>query len=148
MPRFNLVLDKEIELKRKIRTEEMFIFPISLKNIGQNTATNIKLEPVLEDGIFTHYSRTDNLHGETHGISDYLDKQYAMVGETINFTLVCNKHDKAFNVYFRIKFNDIDGRTYEQDFHFGYFYPISNKFSMSNTSENPVYIEYNNGMPN
>jgi len=148
MPRFNLVLDKEIEVRQKKQAEEILVFPITLKNIGQNTAINMRLEPIFEDGTSTHYARTDNLHGEIHGISDYINKQYAMVGETINFTLVCNKHDKALNVYFKIKFNDIDGRTYKQDFHFEYCYPISNKFSMSNSSENPVCIENNNGFIN
>lgn len=148
MPRFNLVLDKEIELKQKMQTEEILIFPISLKNIGQNTATNIKLEPVSTDGMYTYYSTTDNLYGETHGISDYLDKQYAMVGETVHFTLVCNKHNKALNVSFRIKFDDIDGRIYEQDFRFGYCYPISNKFSMNNSSDDPVHIEHSSEMLN
>lgn len=119
MPHFHLLLDKEIEIKtRGDSNEEILVLSISLINVGKENATNIRLVPMLEDEIETYYFKTGNLDGEVHRIRDYIDKQYAIIGEAINFTTSCKKHDKPLNVFFEIRFNDIAGRTYEQDFHF------------------------------
>lgn len=142
MPHFHLLLDKEIGVEKN-SDEEIFVLPISLINVGRENATNIRLVPMLEDETSTHYFKTGNLHGELHGIRDYIDKQYAIIGEAINFTTSCKKHDKSLNVFFKIRFDDIAGRTYEQDFRFLYCFQISNKITMNHTSNLPICIDDN-----
>lgn len=144
MPHFHLLLDKEIEIKtRGNSNEEILVLPISLINVGKENATNIRLVPMLEDETATHYFKTDNQHGELHRIRDYIDKQYAIIGEAINFTTSCKKHDKSLNVFFKIRFDDIAGRTYEQDFRFLYCFHNSNKITMNHTSNLPKCIDDN-----
>lgn len=141
MPHFHLLLNKEIEVVPRGKDEEILVLPISLINVGRENATNIQIAPISDDGISSHYFKTDKLDGEHHDIRNYIDKQYAMIGETINFTVGCNKHDQALNVFFKIRFDDIVGRTYEQNFRFLYGYNVSNEFTMNHTSYLPKCID-------
>lgn len=142
MPHFHLVLDKEISVKRNSK-EEILVIPISLINVGRENATNIRLVPILKDDTASHFIKTDSLNDEPHGIRDYLDKRYAVIGDVINFTASCKKHDQYLNVYFKIRFDDIAGRTYEQDFRFLYGFQTSNKISMNHDSNLPKCIDEN-----
>jgi len=145
MPHFHLVMDKEISVSKN-SFEEFFIIPISLINIGKENGTNIRLEPISEDKKNTYYFETNNQEGEVHYIRNYIDKKYALIGEVINFSISCKKHDQALNVYFKIRFDDIAGRIYEQEFRFLYDFNIMKQITMNHESKLPKCINENDPM--
>lgn len=140
IPSFHLSFNEKIFIKN-IANEENFILPISLINLGRESATNIGLEPMTQNRGLEDYFKTERLRENIHFIHEYLDKQYAFPGETVKFSACCKKHDKAHDVFFKIKFSDLVGRTYEQEFRFQYCYEITKKFSMNHISSLPVCIE-------
>ncbi|WP_404457186.1 hypothetical protein [Oceanobacillus kapialis] len=142
IPYFHLLLDKEIHIKN-ISDEENLILPISLVNVGRETATNVQLVQMSNIDELGGYFKTDGIQNDSHFIRHYIEKKYAFIGESISFTAGCKKHDRACNVSFKIKFNDLVGRTYEQSFRFLYCFPHSKEFTMNHTSNIPICIEDN-----
>lgn len=140
IPYFHLDFNKEMYIKQ-IGDEDHFVLPITLINLGVESATNIMIEPMIKDGNLDNYFKTGGLHENIHFIHEYLDKQYAFQGDSVNLSATCKKHRNAYDVFFKIRFNDLVGRTYEQEFRFLYCYPISKEISMNHTSSVPVCIE-------
>ncbi|MEK3889809.1 hypothetical protein [Bacillus sp. FSL K6-3431] len=140
IPYFHLSFNKEIYVKN-INNEACLILPISLINLGKESATNVQLVQMTKSESTNCYFKTDGLQQNIHFLYDYLDKQYAFIDDTINFSVRCNKHSKAYNVFFKIRYNDLAGRTYEQEFRFQYCFKIMNEFSMNHTSDLPICIE-------
>lgn len=142
IPYFTLLCEKKIYVK-EISNQEMLILPISLINLGRESATNIRLEPVVPGGGLEHYFETENSNQNVHFVHEYLDKQYAFPEDVVNFSSCCSKHNNAYNVLFKIRFNDLVGRTYEQKFRFQYCFSIMNEFSMNHWSSIPICINDN-----
>lgn len=140
IPYFHLLLDQDIYIKN-ISGEENLILPISLINVGRETATNIQLVQMTKSEGLDSYFKTNGREKGLHSISDYIDKQYAFIGELIHFTACCKKHDRAYSVFFKVRFNDLVGRTYEQDFRFLYCFHFSKEFTMNHTSNLPICID-------
>lgn len=140
IPHFHLSLDKDIYVKN-IDNKEVLILPISLINLGKESATNIQLVQMREGYGLNSYFKADGLQEEIHFLYGYLDKQYAFTGNYINFSVRCNKHDDVHNVNFKIKYNDLVGRTYEQEFRFQYWFSQMKEFSMNHVSNLPVCID-------
>lgn len=140
IPYFHLSLNKEIYVKN-INDEENLILPISLINLGRESATNVQLVQMTKSELLNSYFKTGGLQKDIHFLYDYLDKQYAFIEDYINFSVRCNKHSESYNVFFKIRYNDLVGRTYEQQFRFQYCFNIMNDFSMNHTSDLPICIE-------
>lgn len=140
IPYFHLSLNKEIYIK-ETNNEASLILPISLINLGKESATNVQLVQMTNSESANCYFKTDGLQQNSHFLYEYFDKQYAFIGDTINFSVRCIKHSKAYNVFFKIRYNDLAGRTYEQEFRFQYCFKIMNEFSMNHTSNLPICIE-------
>ncbi|EIW19110.1 hypothetical protein [Pelosinus fermentans] len=140
IPYFHLSFNKKIDTKN-IGNEEHFILPISLINLGRESATNIRLEPIIQDGGIENYFKTGDLQKNIHFVYEYLNMQYAFPGVSIDFSVCCKKHGTAYDVFFKIRFNDLIGRTYEQEFRFQYCFTVTNEFSMNHTSSLPICIE-------
>lgn len=140
IPYFTLSCEKKIYVK-EISDEEMLILPLSLINLGRESATNIRLEPVVPGGGLEHYFMTENSSKDIHFVYEYLDKQYALPEGAVNFSSCCARHNNAHNVSFKVRFNDLVGRTYEQDFRFQYSFGLMDKISMNHWSGVPVCID-------
>lgn len=145
MPYFDLRLKKKnfiitnIEGKLKIK---MFI---ELCNIGKDTAVNFMLYPYYE-GCMVYFKKTNGLENEL-SICDYIDKNSAKVGEFIIFsaTREIPFSDKIEDfVNFKVRYNDLIGNVYEQEFEFGYDNYNVKGFNMKKRSYQPNIIEYAN----
>lgn len=140
IPHFHLELEDEIYLKEQ-NNKKKIILPIKIINLGRESATNVRLIPLKETGDFNSYFKTnDDVNNHKHFVHDYLDKQYALPQEVISFSVRCEFHSNAYDVYFKIQFNDLIGRTYQQDFKFQYCKAISNNFSYNNYISVPICI--------
>lgn len=144
MPRFVLVLDKSIEVVIKSNIADRFVLPVSLKNIGQGTAFDVRLEVLLKDKGAFQYFKSNRKDIDYHSICEYMDQQYALREDVINFTVGCTKHYKECKFSFKIGFEDVDGRTYTQNFKVPYgFYNDSHIFLLHHISKSPVCIDNN-----
>lgn len=140
IPYFHLKLEDEICIK-EITGKNMLILPLALINLGRESATNIQLEPMIKGGGLENFFETDLASKNIHFVYDDFDKQYALAKDEVKFSSFCDFHDKAYNVYFKIKFNDLVGRTYEQKFRFQYCYKIMHEFSGNSTTFLPICVE-------
>ena len=143
MPYFDLRLKKNdfiittIEGKLKIK---MFI---ELCNIGKDTAVNFMLYPYYE-GCMVYFKKTNGLENEL-SISDYIDENSAKVGEFINFSAtreIPSSGKVEDFVNFKVRYNDLIGNIYEQEFEFGYDNYNVKGFNMRKRSYQPKIIEY------
>lgn len=140
IPYFQLDLEKEIYVK-KHSGSNLCILPITLINLGRESATNICLISMAKDGGPESYFKTEGLVKNIHFIHEYLNKQYAAAGEKVDFSACTNDYKSAHNVHFKIQFNDLIGRTYEQEFRFQYSLSIMRNFSMNHTTSVPICID-------
>ena len=140
IPYFHLEFEEKIYVNEDFN-EKRLILPITLINLGKESATNIRLIPMIEGGGLENYFKTDRLSQNIHFVYDYLDKQYALSKDKIKFSSCCNFHETAYDVYFKIRFDDLVGRTYEQKFRFQYCYTVMSNFSKNSTTFLPVCID-------
>lgn len=140
IPYFHLELEKEIYVKKQT-DRNLCILPITLINLGKESATNIRLIPILDNGGLEDYFKTSGESNYEHFIHDYLDKQYAFPQGRVNLSAHCNEHECAYDVYFKIQFNDLVGRTYVQKFRFQYCTTIMNNFSLNHSTSVPICIK-------
>lgn len=140
IPYFHLELKEDIYVKEEIN-KKYLILPITLINLGKESAINVQLIPMIQGGGWENYFETEFLSRNIHFVHDYLDKQYAVSKNKIKLSACCDFHENAHNVYFKIRYDDLVGRTYEQKFRFQYCYNISTKFSLNNTTFVPVCVD-------
>ncbi|MCL1989878.1 MAG: hypothetical protein FWG67_03210 [Defluviitaleaceae bacterium] len=141
MPRFNLMLNEQMSTKNIFRHTENIIIPLSLVNISKDTATAVGLECMIPNGGSENYFLTSGLEKNIHFIHDYLDKNYAFSKEILKMSATCEMHDEAYDVFFKLRFEDLVGRLYEQKFRFQYCYKISMELSLNTTSFPPICIK-------
>lgn len=140
MPYFHLSINEDIFLKGNI-SDELIIIPVSLENLGKESATNVSLisfKP--DDDSLDNYFRTSGLKDNIHYVHDYFHKHFARPGELVSFSACCEKHDKAYDVYFKLGFTDLVGNSYEQKFRIQYWFRNSAKISINNWSGLPKYM--------
>lgn len=142
IPWFHLILDdSKIE---KIFDNTKIKLGIGLINIGKESATNVMIEPM--DNGWENYFETVNEEKNSYFLYEYLSKYYAMPRESIYFSMikdipkdndgiVCNY------IKFKIRFKDLLGNLYEQNFEFGYDNAYVRGYSLKNFSTTPILIE-------
>jgi hypothetical protein len=140
IPYFHLEFEEKIYVNEDLDKKRL-ILPITLINLGKESATNIRLIPMFEDGGIENYFKTCGLSQNIHFVYSYLDKQYALSKDKIKFSSCCDFHGVAYDVYFKIRFDDLVGRTYEQKFRFQYCYTVMSDFSENSTTFLPVCID-------
>lgn len=140
MPRFNLMIDEKMSTKMILHTENIII-PLHLVNISKETATAVGLECMIPNGGLENYFSTRDLKENIHFIYDYLNKNYAFSEEILKMSTRCEMHDNVYEVFFKLRFEDLVGRLYEQKFRFQYCYKISTELSLNTTSFPPVCVE-------
>lgn len=116
---------------------------IELCNIGKDTAVNFKLYPYKE-GLMNYFKKTNGLENELF-ICDYIDKNSAKVDDFITFSAIREipaSGKVADFVNFKVRYNDLIGNIYEQEFEFGYDNYQVKGFSMIKNSYQPKIIKY------
>lgn len=116
---------------------------IELCNIGKDTAVNFMLYPYKDD-LSYYFKKNNGLENELF-ICDYLEENSAKVGDFIKFSAVREipaSGKVAEFVNFKVRYNDLIGNLYEQEFEFGYDNYVVKGFNMKKKSYQPKIIEY------
>ena len=148
IPFFSLILDDsniKIETTNDCKNIEL---TIELINIGKESATNISIYPMKkrepEEYSLENYFETVN-EKNNYFIRNYLNQRYAFPKESIKFTLTRKipksneNNDRISNIIkFKIRFQDLRGNLYEQEFQFSF--DEIYKFSLESYSSIPNLI--------
>lgn len=138
VPYFNIVLDDN----RIKREEEFLILEVGLINIGKESATNIQLDPVFPDKKLEGYFISCAHSEKKYHIYEYLSQYYAIAREEVTFRIRLDlPKGERINDFlkFRIKYYDLIGNTYKQEFRFG-FYMLNDSlgYNLDNSSYSPI----------
>ncbi len=136
VPYFNIVLrdEKIVESNGKVT------LGIGVINIGKESATNVQLEPMVPKVGLEGYFKSDK--GYDYGVSEYLSKYYARPGEEIIFYIgIFKKGNISDFLNFKIKYYDLIGNSYIQEFRFGFDNYFVKGFNLNNTSYIPELIK-------
>lgn len=147
VPFFNLALNDEDIKVIKNNKEHRLILNINIINIGKESAANIMLYPYNNNEDTNCYFRNNGRIDENYAVYDYLDNYYAFPKQCVKFS-ISTKLDRG-NISFKIRFTDLIGNVYEQEFYFIYgplTDPEANSnycFSRESYSNMPLLVESN-----
>ena len=142
IPFFHIVLDdSKIE---KIEGEKKIKLTIGIINIGKEAANNIEIYP-MGNGLENYFVTVNEQHNN-YFLCDYLSKYYAMSGDLVEFSLMkeipLENGGKINNfIRFKVRFKDLLGNLYEQEFEFGYDNYFAKGYNLKNSSSVPLLIE-------
>ncbi len=142
IPFFHIVLDdSKIE---KIEGEKKIKLTIGIINIGKEAANNIEIYP-MGNGLENYFVTVNEQHN-SYFLCDYLSKYYAMSGDLVEFSLMkeipLENGGKINNfIRFKVRFKDLLGNLYEQEFEFGYDNYLVKGYNLKNSSSVPLLIE-------
>ena len=144
IPYFHLILDDSKIEKKTYNGHEEIKLVIGLMNIGKESATNIMIHPMGEG--LKNYLETSNERENSYYIHDYLSQYFAFPKDSVTFSIVKEipkeNGGKVNNfIKFKIRFRDLLGNLYEQEFKFGYDNYIVNGFNLNSYSGVPCLIE-------
>lgn len=144
IPYFHLVLDDSKIKYINNDYSKKIILEIGLINIGKESATRVMLYPLKEDPkIFLKVLYEQE---SSYVIYDYFNQNFASPKECITFSIIkelpkeCDERIANF-IKFKIRFQDLLGNLYEQEFEFIYDNFILNGFNSNNSSGIPHLIE-------
>lgn len=137
IPYFHLILDDSKIEKITLNGSEQIKLVIGLINIGKESATNIMIFPMgegLENYLETLYEKENS-----YFIHDYLSQNFALSKGSVTFSIVKeipkdNDGKIANFIKFKIRFRDLIGNLYEQEFEFGYDNYAVNGFNLKSSS--------------
>ena len=136
VPYFNIVLRDE----RIIESNDKITLGIGVINIGKQSATNVQLVPKISERGLNEYFDSDK--GYKYGISEYLNRYYARPGEEIIFYIGNFKKESISDfLNFKIKYYDLIGNCYIQEFRFGFDNHLLKGFNSNNTSYIPELVK-------
>lgn len=166
IPFFNLALnDEDIKVIENDKKAKL-ILNINIINIGKESAANIMLCPCNDNEDKNYYFKNNGHIDENYSIHDYLDNYYAFPKQCVRFSISTklaekdsseidsseidsSKIDSRGNISFKIKFTDLIGNVYEQEFYFIYG-PLKDSkddssyhFSRESYSNMPLLVESN-----
>lgn len=142
IPFFHIVLDdSKIE---KIEGEKKIKLTIGIINIGKEAANNIEIYP-MGNGLENYFVTVNEQHN-SYFLCDYLSKYYAISGDLVEFSLMkeipLENEGKINNfIRFKVRFKDLLGNLYEQEFEFGYDNYLVKGYNLKNSSSVPLLIE-------
>lgn len=143
IPFFHIVLDdSKIE---KIEGEKKIKLTIGIINIGKESANNIVIYP-MENGLENYFVTVNGQKDNSYFLCDYLSKYYAIYGDLVEFSLMKEiplENGGKINdfIKFKVRFKDLLGNLYEQEFEFGYDNYLVRGYNLKNTSREPLLIE-------
>ena len=137
IPYFNIVL-KDNSIKKE---ENSLILEIGFVNIGKESATNIQLLPEFPGKELYFYS--EGYSKKRYYIFEYLSQYYAAAREEVTFKIKVDlKAGEKINDFlkFKIKYFDLIGNEYEQEFRFGFYMLDCIGYSLDNSSYKPILL--------
>lgn len=142
IPYFNIVLEDN-----KIKNEKnSLILEIGFINIGKESATNIQLSPKFPDEGLQGYIYSEGYPKKVYYINEYLSQYYATTREKVTFKVKVDlKNGEKINDFlrFKIKYSDLIGNEYEQEFRCGFYMLdcIGIGYNLNNTSYKPILLK-------
>lgn len=142
IPYFNIVLEDN-----KIKNEKnRLILEIGFINIGKESATNIQLSPKFPDEGLQGYIYSEGYPKKVYYINEYLSQYYATTREKVTFKVKVDlKNGEKINDFlrFKIKYSDLIGNEYEQEFRCGFYMLdcIGIGYNLNNTSYKPILLK-------
>jgi len=151
IPFFNLALNDEDIKVIENGKENKLILNINIINIGKESAANIMICPCNDNEDTSYYFKNNGRIDENYAVYDYLDNYYAFPKQCVRFSISTKLGEKESrgNISFKIKFTDLIGNVYEQEFYFIYGPlngPEANSnyyFSRESYSNMPLLVESN-----
>lgn len=140
IPYFNIVL-KDSEIKNE---KNSLILEIGFINIGKESATNIQLVPRFPDKGVQGYIYSEGYPKRLYYIHEYLSQYYATTREKVTFKVKVDlKNEEKINDFFRfkIKYSDLIGNEYEQEFRCGFYMLDCIAYNLNNTSYKPILLK-------
>lgn len=140
IPYFNVVL-KDNRIKKK---ENSLILEIGFINIGKESATNIQLSPKFPDKGLQGYFDSEGYPKKQYYIYEYLSQYYAAAREEVTFKIKVDlKNGEKINDFlkFKIKYYDLIGNEYEQEFRFGFYMLDCIAYNLDNSSYKPILLQ-------
>lgn len=142
IPYFNIVLEDN-----KIKNEKnSLILEIGFINIGKESATNIQLSSKFPDEGLQGYIYSEGYPKKVYYINEYLSQYYATTREKVTFKVKVDlKNGEKINDFlrFKIKYSDLIGNEYEQEFRCGFYMLdcIGIGYNLNNTSYKPILLK-------
>ena len=142
IPYFNIVLEDN-----KIKNEKnSLILEIGFINIGKESATNIQLSPKFPDEGLQGYIYSEGYPKKVYYINEHLSQYYATTREKVTFKVKVDlKNGEKINDFlrFKIKYSDLIGNEYEQEFRCGFYMLdcIGIGYNLNNTSYKPILLK-------
>lgn len=140
IPYFNIVLEDN-----KIKNEKnSLILEIGFINIGKESATNIQLSPKFPDEGLQGYIYSEGYTKKVYYINEYLSQYYATTREKVTFKVKVDlKNGEKINDFlrFKIKYSDLIGNEYEQEFRCGFYMLDRIGYNLNNTSYKPILLK-------
>lgn len=116
-----------------------------LTNVGRGTATNIMTREMKKDSNENsiYFDQVPSLGKVTHGFHNYFSENFAIPNESIDLKIceIENNEKQNYFIKFKIKFSDVIGREYEQEFKFGYDNYLVRGINQNSTSYPPKLIK-------
>lgn len=140
IPYFNIVL-KDSKIKNQ---KNSLILEIGFINIGKESATNIQLSPKFPDKGLQGYIYSEGYPKKLYYIYEYLSQYYATTRETVTFKVKVDlKNGEKINDFlrFKIKYSDLIGNEYEQEFRCGFYMLDCIAYNLNNTSYKPILLK-------
>ena len=140
IPYFNIVL-KDSKIKNQ---KNSLILEIGFINIGKESATNIQLSPKFPDKGLQGYIYSEGYPKKLYYIYEYLSQYYATAREKVTFKVKVDlKNGEKINDFlkFKIKYSDLIGNEYEQEFRCGFYMLDCIAYNLNNTSYKPILLK-------
>lgn len=140
IPYFNIVL-KDNKIKY---VKNSLILEIGFINIGKESATNIQLAPKIPDKGLQGYIYSEVYPKKSYYIYEYLSQYYATTRETVTFKVKVDlENEEKINDFlnFKIKYSDLIGNEYEQEFRCGFYMLDCIAYNLNNTSYKPILLK-------
>ena len=95
------------------------------------------------NGNTIFFDQVPSLGKVTHGFHNYFSENFAIPNESINLEIceLANNQKQNYFIEFKIKFSDVIGREYEQEFKFGYDNYLVRGINQNSTSYPPKLIK-------
>lgn len=141
IPYFNVVL-RNNRIKKE---ENSLILEIGFINIGKESATNIQLYPEFPEKGLEGYFDSECYPKKQYYIYEYLSQYYAVARDEVTFKIKVElENGEKINDFlkFKIKYSDLIGNQYEQEFRFGfYMLDCTVYYNMNNSSYEPIVLK-------
>lgn len=140
IPYFNVVL-KNNRIKKE---ENSLILEIGFINIGRESATNVELSTKFPDKGLQGYFYSESYPKKNYYIYEYLSQYYAAAREEVTFKIKVDLKDGeeiCDFLKFKIKYSDLIGNEYAQEFRFGFSMLNRITYNLDNTSYKPVLLK-------